>query len=68
MILNEHAPLKSLLITERINNHWYNDTCANSKRTLRKLELTYSLNKTSTNLYNFTYALRTYNHLLQPPD
>ena len=37
MTLNEHAPLKSLLITEKINNHWYNDTCANSKRTLRNL-------------------------------
>ena len=34
MTLNEHAPLKSLLITERINNHWYNDTFAYSKRTL----------------------------------
>ena len=32
MTLNEHAPLNFLLITERINNHWYNDTCANSKK------------------------------------
>ena len=47
MTLNEHAPLKSLVITERINNHRYNDTCAKSKRTLRKLERTYRLNETS---------------------
>ena len=35
MTFNEPAPIISLLITERINNHWYNDTCANGKRTLR---------------------------------
>ena len=40
MNLNEHVPLKSLLITEKINKHWYTDTYANSKRTLRKLERT----------------------------
>ena len=40
MTLNENAPLKSLLIKKRINNHWYNETCANNKRTLRKLERT----------------------------
>ena len=53
--LNEHAPIISLLITERINNHWYNDTYANSKIILR-------LNKT--NLNNFTYAQYTHNRLL----
>ena len=47
--LNEHAPLKSVLITEMFNNHWYNDTCANSKRTLLKLERTYRLYITLTN-------------------
>ena len=46
MTPNEHAPLISLLITEIINNHWYNYTCANRKRTLRKLECTYRLNIT----------------------
>ena len=40
MTLNEHAPLISLLITEIINNHWYNHTCANSKIPFRKLERT----------------------------
>ena len=64
MTLNQHAPLKSLLITEIINNRCNNDTCANSKITLRKLERTYGLNKTSTNLYKFTDARRTHNRLL----
>ena len=74
MTLNEHALLKSLLITEIINNRCNNDTRANSKRTLRKLERTmfntmyvrrtYGLNKTSTNLYKFTDARRTHNRML----
>ena len=49
MTLIEHAPLKYLLIIERINNHWDNDTCANSTK------------PTSSNL---TYARRPHNRLL----
>ena len=64
MTFNEPAPIKSLLITERINNHWYNYTYANSKGTLQKQEHTYRFNKTSTKLYNFTDAQRTHNRLL----
>ena len=54
IIPNEHAPLKSLLITEKNNNYLYNDTCDNSKITPRKQEHAYRLNKSYTNLYNFT--------------
>ena len=52
MTLIEHAPLKYLLIIERINNHWDNDTCASRTK------------PTLSNLYNFSYARRPHNRLL----
>ena len=62
--LNEHAPLKSLLVTERFNTNWYNDICANSKRNLRKLERKYRITKSTDNCLMFTVARRKHNRLL----
>ena len=62
--LNEHTPLKSLLVTERFNTNWYNDICANSKRNLRKLERKYRITKSTDNCLMFIIARRKHNRLL----
>ena len=40
-ILDNHAPLKSKTIVERLNCEWFNDDLGDQKRALRKLELKY---------------------------
>ena len=62
--LNEHATLKSLLVTERFNSSWYNDICANSKRNLCKLERKYCITKSTDNCRMFTIASRKHNRII----
>ena len=51
--LNAHAPTKTTTITERSNNEWYTNECAEHKRLLRKHEKCYRKSLSSNDLKNY---------------
>ena len=62
--LNKLAPLKTLTITDRNSNKWYDDECANHKRILRKAERDYRKTYNNDHLDKYCIFQREHNRLL----
>ena len=64
-VIDQHAPLKILTITERLNNKWYTTELDNHKRVLRRSERIYRKLKTDENLNSFVNIRREHNVLIK---
>ena len=62
--LNAHAPTKTTTITERSNNEWYTNECAEHKRVLRKHDKLYRKSLSSNDLKNYRNLQHEHNLML----